>query len=213
MFAFWRSDPWPEVSLDEIRKRARLLVIDDQDFPYLPLFERDGYTMEKWSDVDDLSKLEAGFYDILLLDLQGVGRQHSAEQGLGILRHIRNTCPAQVIIAYSSADWPLKYQDFFNQADAVLAKSSDYVDFKRKVDALLMERFSFGFYIARIRTALAPHIEDVRKVERIVRKSIRARSTTKLQHFLEQRLDDPHVLNTVISIVRTAIEVAALWKR
>ncbi len=32
-------------------KRARLLVIDDADFPYLSLFERDGYTMEKWADV------------------------------------------------------------------------------------------------------------------------------------------------------------------
>ncbi len=84
----WFKRPkWPDIPFDEIKKRSRLLVIDDDDFPYQTLFERDGYTLEKWPDVTDLPKLESGYFDILLLDLQGVGRQQSSEQGLGILRH------------------------------------------------------------------------------------------------------------------------------
>jgi CheY-like chemotaxis protein len=99
---------WPQPTIDEIRKRARILVIDDQEFPYAKLFERDGYSIKKWDDVDNLTELEQGDHDLILLDLQGVGKAESAEEGLGILKHIRTRRPAQIIIAYSNADWPLR---------------------------------------------------------------------------------------------------------
>ncbi|MGA2991889.1 MAG: hypothetical protein ABSD88_15550 [Candidatus Korobacteraceae bacterium] len=204
---------WPVVPLDEIKKRARLLVIDDSEFPYQALFERDGYTLEKWPDVLDLPKLESGYFDILLLDLQGVGRQQSAEQGLGILKHLRQTIPTQIIIAYSSADWPLKYQDFFRLADAVLSKTSDYVDFKRQVDQLLDDRFSLGFYLARIRTIVGQQIEDSTRLDRVSRRCILRNNPDKLRRYLEDRALSPQLVGNVLSVVRTAIAVAALWKK
>lgn len=85
-----------------------MLVIDYADFAYQSLFERDGYTMEKWSDVDDLPKLEAGYYDLILLDLQGVGREQSAEQGLvsyGISadrRRRNSSSPIRALIGHSN---------------------------------------------------------------------------------------------------------------
>lgn len=209
---FRKRTPWPSVTIEEIRKRARLLVIDDGDFAYLPLFQRDGYTIDKWADVTDLSKLESGYYDIIMLDLQGVGRQVSAEQGLGVLRHLRETRPAQLIIAYSGADWPLKYQEFFTQADAVLPKGSDYVIFKRKVDSLLEERFSLGFYIRSINSKLDTYIDDKQKLERMVRRSIRDSSTKRIEQFLKEKIADPQVITTALTIVQTALQIAALWK-
>lgn len=210
---FFDKPTWPDISFEEIKKRARLLVIDDSEFPYQALFERDGYTIEKWSDVTDLPKLESGYYDVLLLDLQGVGKQQSAEQGLGILRHLRRSVPAQVIIAYSSADWPLKYQEFFLLADATLSKSSDYVDFKRKADELLQKRFSLGFYLGRVRTLLGKTIEETDKLENLVQDSILLGSSTKLQKFLNSRVADPQVISAVLSVVQTAVGIASLWKK
>ena len=209
---FQRDPKWPKVTIEEIRKRARLLVIDDGEFPYMPLFQHDGYNIDKWNDVDDLSKLESGFADIIMLDLQGVGRQLSSEQGLGVLRHLRETRPAQLIIAYSSADWPLDSQEFFKQADAVLPKGSDYVVFKRQVDTLLEERFSLGFYVKSISSRLEPYIEDKTKLERVVRRSIRDSSTTKLEKFLKERLANPQLISTALTILQTAIQIASLWK-
>src|SRR5271154_4025408 len=99
---------------EEIKKRARLLVIDDSDFPYAELFKRDGYAIEQWRDVEDLSKLENGTFDLIMLDVQGVGKEISpSEQGLGVLHHIREVAATQVVIAFSSADFSLKYQEFF----------------------------------------------------------------------------------------------------
>ncbi|MGD0778440.1 MAG: hypothetical protein ABSC05_37140 [Candidatus Solibacter sp.] len=212
MFSVFRKPAWPEIPFEDIKKRARLLVIDDAEFPYEELFKRDGYTIEKWPDVLDLPKLESGAYDIILLDLQGVGRQQSAEQGLGVLRHLRQVAPSQVIIAYSSADWPLKYQEFFRLADEILAKSSDYVDFKRKVDRLLQQRFSLGFYMNRVRTLLANHVEDNERLDRIVQQSIERRSPEKLQKYLQGKVTDPQVINAAANVVRTAIAIMSLWK-
>lgn len=119
----------------EVVRRARILVIDDGAFPYKQLFERDGYTIQQWPDVTDLPALETGEFDLILLDLVGVGLAESADEGFGLLRHIRQTSSAQIVIAYSNADLSLKYQPFFRDADAVLHMTkTDYVEFKRTVD-------------------------------------------------------------------------------
>src|SRR4051812_42591458 len=126
---FGKRRDWPKVDLDEIVKRARILVIDDGDFAYMPLFERDGYTISKWDDVQDLHALETNEFDVILLDLKGVGVQESADEGFGLLKHIREASPAQIVVAYSNADLSLEYQPFFSDADAVLHKTkSDYVE-------------------------------------------------------------------------------------
>ena len=91
--SFFSRRSWPQLQFDEIKKRSRLLVVDDNDFPYEALFKRDGYNLEKWSDIDDLPKIESNYYDILLLDMQGIGRQQSIQQGLGILETYTHEYP------------------------------------------------------------------------------------------------------------------------
>ena len=81
---FRDESQWPEISYDEMKKRSRLLVIDDGPFPYASLFHRDGYTIERWDVDTDMPKLESGYYDLILLDIQGVGKEYSTQQGLGI---------------------------------------------------------------------------------------------------------------------------------
>lgn len=126
---FSRERDWPTVSHQEIVHRARILVIDDGEFPYLELFKRDGYTIEQWRDVTDLPALEAGSFDLILLDLRGVGRAESRDEGFGLLKHLRATSPAQIVIAYSNSDLSLEYQPFFRDADAVL-EQHDLVGFQ-----------------------------------------------------------------------------------
>ena len=58
MWFFKRKREWPSLSLEEIKKRSRILVIDDNEFFYLELFRNDEYSIDKWDDVEDLSKLE-----------------------------------------------------------------------------------------------------------------------------------------------------------
>ena len=212
LYMFLRRRPkWPRVEHEDIVRRSRLLVIDDGDFPYLPLFERDGYTMEKWDDVEDLAALETGKFDVILLDLLGVGRAESADEGFGLLEHIRATNPAQIVVAYSNAEWSLEYQPFFEKADAALHKTqADYVEFKRTVDRLLDQRFSLGFYLTRISTELGESstAEALEKAE----SAILAGEVASLTQYLKNRIADGATVDRVLMLVQAAAGVAGLWK-
>ncbi|WP_143446652.1 DNA-binding transcriptional response regulator [Kibdelosporangium aridum] len=201
----------PELPLSEIILRVRILVIDDQDFPYIKLFKRDGYTIEKWRDVTSIKALEQGQYDLILLDLQGVGARVSIEdQGLGVLKHIKQVRPSQLVIAYSNAEFPVKYQSFFELADGVLPKSADYFDFKRKVDDLLRNNFSLGFHMERISTALNEVGLSGRKDLKLAKKAVRRGDTSALRQHLSRTLDNVTV-EKIVSIAQLAINVTRLW--
>ncbi|QEM69818.1 hypothetical protein FO488_17755 [Geobacter sp. FeAm09] len=207
----WFSKPsWPDYPFDEIKKRAKILVVDDNDFPYDKLFSRDGYTFEKWNDIENLPKLESGYYDIILLDINGVGLNESEEQGLGILKHLRKTSPSQIIIAYSNADWPLKYQDFFDMADSKLDKRKDYIEFKQVVDKLLKDRFSLGFYVDRIIKAAGNSIPDTDKLKKVAIDSILGKNTKKLSKYIESNTEKKDIVQIILGIAQVAIGLAAL---
>ncbi len=209
MFGFTRRRKWPELPFDEIKKRAQVLVIDDEDFAYKLLFNRDGYRLDKWDDIDDLPKLENGYYDLILLDIQGVGREHSHEQGLGVLKHLRAVNPVQIIVAYSNADWSLRYQEFFRMADATLAKGADYVEFKRTVDNLLKQRFSLGFYLDKIVSVLGDETGDPRHMRELAEKAILTGKTRDIEKALKIGVEKTELVTTVLSIVKSAITLAA----
>ncbi|HEY4354794.1 MAG TPA: response regulator [Acidobacteriaceae bacterium] len=213
---FWnrkKKIEWPKATFEEIKKRARLLVIDDIAFAYLDLFKRDGYAIDHWRDVEDLTKLENGAYDIILLDVQGVGKAISpTEQGLGVLHHLRQVAPAQLVIAFSSSDFSLKYQDFFRLADATLPKSADYVDFKRQVDDLLRDRVSLGFYVSKVIGITNPPPQDQAKFQKEATEAILTREPGKLGKFLTEKLITKDNIDIAVKMVKMAIEVHDKWK-
>jgi CheY-like chemotaxis protein len=208
-----RKRQWPTIPRAEIMKRARILVVDDGEFPYLKLFKDDGYTIQQWKDVIDLAALENGEYDLILLDLRGVGRDYSSDEGLGILKHIRETAPAQIVIAYSNSDLSLDYQPFFRDADATLHKTkNDYVEYKRKVDALLERKFSLGFYLDRIGAELDDYAPQAPKARKKARDAILSGNSEPLQRYLTKRIEDAVTVDRVIALVGVGAEVASLWK-
>jgi hypothetical protein len=97
-------------------------------------------------------------------------------------------------------------------ADAVLGKTEDYVDFKHRVDQLLKDRFSIGFYSNRIRSLLASQVEDAAKIERLSQDAILGKSPDVLRKHLLSRGVDPQTISNVLSVVQTAIAIMSLWK-
>jgi CheY-like chemotaxis protein len=208
-----RLPEWPVVTHAEIVRRARILVIDDGEFTYMKLFERDGYTIQQWADVKDLATLETGEFDLILLDLIGVGLAESADEGFGLLKHIRATSPAQIVVAYSNSDLSLAYHPFFRDADAVLHKTkTDYVEFKRTVDRLLNDRFSLGFYITRVTAELGEHTTIAPKATEKARRAILTGDIEPLRAYLGKKIDDVVTIDRVIALVSVAISIAGLWK-
>jgi CheY-like chemotaxis protein len=208
IWPFNKKEKYTQPSLEEIKKRSKILVIDDNDFAYEALFKRDGYTIEKWDDVVNLSKLENNYFDIILLDIQGVGQNESEEEGFGVLKHIRAKSPAQIVIAFSNADWSLKYQDFFDLADRKLAKTQDYVEFKRTVDDLLTKRFDPYFYTEKIGKIQSLNHTDKTRIIHAAQSSILNGKTEDISDALKGVSKEDAQL--ILAIAQTAIAVMTL---
>ena len=214
MSFFKKANRWPNIELDEIRKRSRILVIDDEDFLYIDLFKSHGYNIEQRDDVDSLNGLIEDPYDVILLDIQGVGRKVSPnDQGLGILRYIKERAPAQMVVAYSASDYSLKYQEFFKRADAVVDKASDFVVFKDVVDKLLVDKFSIGFYVGRIVAAVGhTNVQDAERLARVAEAAILNSDPDKLKKFLRKHgISKGQVATLSLQIVNTAINIMRIW--
>lgn len=211
MFGFFRARRWPAVTIEEIRRRARILVIDDLPFEYLGLFRRDGYTLEHWNDVERLNQLESGEFDIIILDISGVGKAISADEGLGVLRHIKKTNPTQIVIACSAQSFSLKYKEFFDLADAALEKSTDYVDFKNKIDDLLLRRFSLGFYLDHVTAIGRPHVSDAKRLRTMAERAILRRDRASLEKYARQNVGDSEAVTMVLQVAQVAIGVLGLF--
>ncbi len=151
MFSF-RQKTFDQVKLElpfiEIRKRARILVIDDDEdaFPY-GLLQKEGYNVQYWPKIEALRDLENGEFDIIVLDIYGVASSEmSTNDGLGILEHLKKHNPAQLVIAYSGQKYDLSQAKFWSLADDYLGKPSSLISCKEKIDALLKEKFTPQHY-------------------------------------------------------------------
>jgi len=199
---------WPDLSFDELKKRTRILIIDDENFEYIPLFKGDGYAIDKWDDIktEKLTELEEGLYDIILLDIQGVGKELSQDQGFGILRHLKRSNPTQIIIAYSNSDYNLRYQDFFQLADDTIGKTSDYFDFKEIVDKNIRKLFSYEYYYSLVEKEIN-NKADIKKVQQYFNKSLKTRDTKVFSHYLNSINLPKDIVSVIIQILSSAIQI------
>lgn len=205
---FSRVSEWPRPSQTDLTRLSQLLVIDDKEFEYVPLFERDGYHITVWDSVRNLQQLESGEFHVILLDMRGIGVKEVEFQGAGLIEHIKAVNPAQYVIAYSSQRFTLDYQRFFEQADDKIRKSEDYARFKRSVDSGLSYRFSEDYYRSLVTQILGN--EPDRSVARALSHAIRGDRTEKLRKLLHQRAVEPVQIDrilTVCSIASTSLSL------
>lgn len=176
MFGWHRktiADVTPKLPLSDLRKRARILVVDDDPtaFPH-KLLQKEGYNVTYWRKLENLRDLENGEYDIIVLDIYDItAPEVSITGGLGVLSHIKKYNPSQIVIAYSGQKYDLKHAEFWNIADDYLGKPSSLLDCKQKIDSLLERKFTANYYADVLRKLLRDQGVDekrIRKLETLV---------------------------------------------
>jgi hypothetical protein len=134
--------------LCQLKDRARLLVVDDQPFEYKTALVQEGFKIRAVRDITSTSDIERGEFDVVLLDLHGVATSISDRQGIGALAQIKRASPAQMVIAYSAASWPVAEGRETEIADVVLDKArAAYPDFREAVVQLLIRSASIEHYL------------------------------------------------------------------
>jgi DNA-binding response OmpR family regulator len=192
------ADINPSIPFGEIKKRVRILVIDDDpnSFP-LDAFKNEGYAIEHWQTVKTLERLERGDYDIIILDIVGVSGGWSPDDGLGILEHIKATNPSQVVVAFSGMSFDLSKNRFWRLADDSLAKPVDAAKCKRLVDGIIKDKLTIQHYWAGVTGVLKNQGLSDRAIDKLEAKVVKA---------LEDK--DKRALERLLSSAVDKVEVA-----
>jgi hypothetical protein len=194
---------------EELKKRTRIVVIDDEDNFPSKLFENEGYSIDKWDTVRDYGKLENGFYDIIILDIKGVAQHISEEDGLGVLIDLKKNNSAQIIISYSQHSYDLNKVQFFQLADENIAKPSDFLKIKSIIDNLISTQFKPERYINALNQALIKNNveeKEIKKINTEIAKSIKINKKPDWSIILKFIEDKTELVKQLISLGNTIIK-------
>jgi len=115
------------------RSLARILVIDDQDFPFLSHLQNHNYTLSKRDDISNVT--DVAEYPIILCDIRGVGKALASRfEGAHVIKEIRNHYPNKILLAYSGALSKMAYNEYLAHADLTLDKDIDLEQWIESLD-------------------------------------------------------------------------------
>lgn len=190
-------------NFSEIKKISKILIIDDGDFEYKSLFERDGYSIDKWTKNEDIvqDKLDSNYYDIILLDINGVATDRSKKHGFGLLKNIKEKNPTQIVIIYSASLFGISDYNYAKLADDCLDKSSDYYDFKKKIDKHLESCADSQYYVNILKNITQKEGIDFGSIEKELISAIKEKKKQKLRQKLETMNISFEIVEKIFSIV------------
>ena len=119
--------------IEEIKKTTKILFVDDEDFSARLSTIRDaGWNVSQIHEVTNFNSEEIKSADIIFMDYIGVGKVLTpSEQGIGLLKKIKNRYPEKYIIFYSGYAGFIPGHEFHSIADAWIDKHADpfvYID-------------------------------------------------------------------------------------
>lgn len=129
---------WPfnklEVSKAVDPKQIRVAFVDDENPEYDSFFQEGGYDVTHISEVKNLNCLSDGRYQIIFLDIRGVGTSLGMD-GIDILEHLKKKNPLLKIIVCSGARFDSREAKRINlQADDIIPKDAPVTSYLELID-------------------------------------------------------------------------------
>jgi DNA-binding NarL/FixJ family response regulator len=124
----------PSLKLKTIeRRKIPIMIIDDEPFTYLEHIKTHRFDIEYFEDINSIESAEA--YEIILCDIQGVGKKFKSKfQGAHVIAELRKKYPFKTIIAYTGYTHDPTFNRFFALADFSVKKDIDGDEWIDKLD-------------------------------------------------------------------------------
>lgn len=143
------------LAIETIKSLSSILVIDDHEVPFLVAMQSEGWRVTHWTDVRSLRDIEQGKYDLIFLDIQGVGVALGDDEGFGVLKRLKQTVPGLPVVAYSSKRYDATSVEFWKLADETMLKSAGAITAMDKAESLLRKCWSADRLISDLQNRLA----------------------------------------------------------
>jgi CheY-like chemotaxis protein len=186
------------------RKLVPIAVIDDETFSAAQNLENNGYVIEIIGDLKSIDEITK--YNIILCDLQGVGRLLNAKnQGAYIIDEIKRNHPEKFVIAYTGGASDDRITQLAqNSADFFLKKDADIEEWRDKLDEIISLLSNPIFVWKRQRFALidsdVPTL-DILKLEDAFVRAIESKSSFIYDNFV----NDASISSDLRAIARSLV--------
>lgn len=82
-------------------KKLRVLFVDDEELEKIHALKSEGYDVEYWRDVENLDNLCDGRFQVVFLDVRGIGGKYGGN-GLNVLKYIATHNPLVYTCIFSA---------------------------------------------------------------------------------------------------------------
>jgi hypothetical protein len=163
-------------TLDDVRIYTRILVIDDQKPSLVEDLEREGWRVRYMEDLDRYESTELIDASIVCLDIMGIGQKLRCDNGIGLVKGIKEKYPGKKILLYSSR----RKQDIFDESidlvDKRVFKDGQPYAFIKAIEELAIHTFDWEQCVketyARFKKQFGAELTE-QEFEKRLRKSVR----------------------------------------
>jgi len=120
------------------KTNAKILFIDDEDFPVVDSLKKGGWDVNKIKDIKDIQSEIIKRAHIIFVDYKGVGKKLAKkEEGLGLIRAIKNHYGSSKRVILYSAYGSFNLSMDMRVADNQLDKNADAYQFITMIESEL----------------------------------------------------------------------------
>jgi DNA-binding response OmpR family regulator len=193
-----------EGQFDKVKFKARVAFIDDEELTHIDRLRKDGYNITHFADIEKIDDFIRKEYHVIILDIQGVGKELTPNQGgWGLLRYIKQEYPHIVVIMFTGADWSItQYKDLANKADDFIGKDVEFLDFKSKLDNGIRKAFSIDYHFEIEKKNLLSKLNSTSSIDEIKRIiDTYGANESKTMNFLKKIVKHPDALKSLSNLL------------
>lgn len=126
-----------EKSIEKLRERAKILLVDDEEYDIIDILKTRGYDIYYKSDINYLIETEP--FDIILLDIKGIATKFgSPKEGFGFAMNVKSKYPQKVVISFSGVS-DVRINEELHKIDGFITKDTDVDTWCSRLDGFIKD--------------------------------------------------------------------------
>lgn len=122
-------------NIENLRRKVRILVVDDEDFSIIDTLKTRGYDIYKKNDIT--YPIETEPFDIVLLDIKGIASKFASPmEGFGFALEIKKRYPQKIVISFSGTS-DAKINERLNEINGFIYKDTDIDTWCSRLDGYI----------------------------------------------------------------------------
>lgn len=200
----------PNLSREHLKRNCRIIFIDDEKLELVDDLKKEGFSAEQDFSGDNIQNIEKGYYDLIILDYNGVGKRYGEDQGLALLKSIKRVNPSVYVLAYTTQNLsPEKSSEFYTLTDGTLNKDLGVGDSISRIedalkDAVRPERLWLGILKCK---SIPPASKQALELERKVMKAILNAKQEEVNALLGDSLSGGDGKDLILFLAKKLIEL------